>query len=122
MLGSRTIRCTLRALIETVVTLLAVIALAVLVLYGARRLGVGKSAGPISLVGRLPLEGRRVIYLVRVGEKVFVIGGSETGLAKLGEISDPDRAFVGEPVGGSFKEVLARVVERPAKSEDEGAT
>ena len=108
--------------IETVVTLLAVIALAVLVLYGARRLGVGKSAGPISLVGRLPLEGRRVIYLVRVGEKVFVIGGSETGLAKLGEISDPDRAVGGEAVGGSCKEVLARVVERPAKSEDEGAT
>lgn len=130
-LGARAIPCTLRALgmspltkyvIETVVTLLAVIALAVLVLYGARRLGVGKPAGPVSLVGRLPLEGRRVIYLVRVGEKVYVIGGSETGLAKLGEISDPDREFEGEPVAGSFKEVLARVVERPAKAEDGEAT
>ncbi|MCC6901465.1 MAG: flagellar biosynthetic protein FliO [Polyangiaceae bacterium] len=106
--------------IETVVTLLAVIALAVLVLYGARRLGVGKPAGPVSLVGRLPLEGRRVIYLVRVGGRVYVIGGSEAGLAKLGELDDAEHAFQSE--SQSFKAVLARVVPRPAKADDGEAT
>lgn len=106
--------------IETVVTLLAVIALAVLVLYGARRLGVGKPAGPVALVGRLPLEGRRVIYLVRVADKVLVIGGSEAGLVKLGEIADPEHAF--EADSQSFKDVLSRVVQRPAKADDGEAT
>jgi len=97
--------------IETLITLLGVIALAVLVLYGARRLGVGKPAGPVTLVGRLPLEGRRAIYLVRVGKTVFVIGGSEAGLAKLGEV--PDLALGEElPAPATFKEVLAKVVQK----------
>jgi flagellar biogenesis protein FliO len=97
--------------IETLVTLVGVIALAVLVLYGARRLGVGKAAGPLNLVGRLPLEGRRVIYLVRVGEKVFVIGGSEAGLAKLGELDDlPVEEHASEPA--TFKDALARVMKK----------
>ena len=46
--------------LETLVTLLAIVALAVLVLVGARRAGMGRSAGPLELVGRLPLDGRRV--------------------------------------------------------------
>ena len=74
-------------IVETLVTLLAVVALAVLVLYGARRLGVGQPAGPVELVGRLPLDGRRAIYLVRVGATVYIVGASENGLQKLGEQS-----------------------------------
>src|SRR3954470_3997696 len=37
--------------LETLVTLLAIVALSVLVLLGARRAGLGRSAGPLSLVG-----------------------------------------------------------------------
>ena len=59
--------------IETVVTLLGVIALAVLVLYAARRMGIGRPAGPLELVGRLPLDGRRAVYLVRV-KKILKTG------------------------------------------------
>jgi flagellar biogenesis protein FliO len=73
-------------LIETAVTLLAVVALAVLILWGARRIGAGRPAGPLELIGRLPLEGRRSVYLVRVAESVFVLGASEAGLVKLGEL------------------------------------
>jgi flagellar biogenesis protein FliO len=80
-------------IVETLITLLGVIALAVLVLYGARRLGVGRPAGPLSLVGRLPLDGRRAIYLVRVDKTVFVV---EPTL---------DRS--------AFSDVLARVLARP---------
>ncbi len=74
--------------LETLVTLLAIAALSVLVLLGARRAGMGRSAGPLELVGRLPLDGRRAVYLVRVGTTIYVVGASEAGIAKLGEVSD----------------------------------
>ena len=98
-------------IVETLVTLLAVIALAVLVLVGARRLGLGRPLGPLELVGRLPLEGRRAIYLVRVAARVYVLGASEAGLEKLGELDSELVPPFAEAKGG-FREVLARVLER----------
>ena len=83
---------------QSVVTLLGVAALAVLLLYGARRTGMGRPSGPIELVGRLPLDGRRTVYLVRVESTVFVLGSSEAGLVKLGEMPAPEQA---RPDGGS---------------------
>lgn len=77
-------------LIETFVTLLAVCAIAFVVLYGARRMGMGRSSGAIDLVGRLPLDGRRSIVLVRVGAHVFVVGVADSGFTKLGEIASSD--------------------------------
>jgi flagellar biogenesis protein FliO len=71
--------------VETLITLVAIIALAVALLYGARRVGLGRPAGPLRLVGRLPLDGRRAVYLVRVGDTVYVLGSSEAGLQKVGE-------------------------------------
>jgi flagellar protein FliO/FliZ len=99
-------------LIETFVTLVAVCVLAGLVLWGARRLGAGRPKGPIELLGHLPLDARRGIYLVKVGGTVFVVGAGEAGFAKLGEIAAealPDT----EPASGpAFAEVLARVLKR----------
>ncbi len=80
--------------IQTVVTLLGVVALAILLLYGARRAGVGRASGPLALVGRLPLDGRRAVYLVRVGRAIYVVGSSEMGLVKLGEITEAELADV----------------------------
>ena len=71
-------------------TLLGVVALAVVLLYGARRAGIGRATGPAELLGRLPLDGRRAVYLVRVGSTVYVLGASEAGLTKLGEVNDAD--------------------------------
>jgi flagellar biogenesis protein FliO len=95
--------------LETLVTLLAIAALSVLVLLGARRAGLGRSAGPLELVGRLPLDGRRAVYLVRVGTTVYVVGASEAGIAKLGEVTDGSL----EPAtptnqNETFREVLSR--------------
>jgi len=73
-------------IVQTFVTLLAVCALAYAVLYGARRLGLGRPRGPISLVGQLPLDARRSIYLVKVADQVIVVGASEAGFTKLGEL------------------------------------
>ena len=93
--------------VQTVVTLLGIVALAVLLLYGARKIGIGRPSGPLSLVGRLPLDGRRVIYLVRVGSTVYVVGASEAGLSKLGEVSGDAL-----PVTAGERAVFSQTLER----------
>jgi len=105
-------------LLETAVTLVAIVTLAVLVLAGARRFGVGRPAGPLRLIGRLPLDGRRAIYLVRVEKKVFVLGASEAGLHKLGEL-EGDHADLEAPEPAAFREVLERTLGRARKGRDQ---
>jgi flagellar biogenesis protein FliO len=96
-------------LVETFITLLAVCGLAFVVLYGARRLGVGRPRGPIQLVGQLPLDARRAIYLVQVGGQVLVVGASEAGITRLGEVASGDLPpSAAAPV--PFGDVLARVL------------
>src|SRR5690606_11998613 len=106
--------------IETFVTLIAVLALAVLVLYGARKWGIGRPAGPLELVGRLPLDARRAVYLVRVGKHVYVVGASEAGLTKLGELGADGLVEAGERTQSTVtcREVLARA-KGGASSEEE---
>lgn len=88
--------------IQTVVTLAGVAALALLLVHGARRAGVGRATGPLSVIGRLPLDARRAVYLVRVGRAIYVIGASENGLVKLGEIPETELSAgaLGEPRNG----------------------
>jgi len=95
--------------------LTGVAVLAVLLLSVGRRLGIGRPSGPLELVGRLPLDGRRAVYLVRVGETVYVVGASENGLSKLGELAkDSVELPKAEPVDPAFRAVLARVLGRAA--------
>ncbi len=98
-------------LLETLVTLLAVLAVAVGVLVAARKLGVGAPQGPLELVGRLPLDARRMIYLVRVGPQVLVVGASEAGLVKLGEAASHEIP-VTPPTARSFASALAAATGR----------
>ena len=109
--------------VETLVTLLAVIVLAVLVLYGARRVGVGRPVGPLHLVGRLPLDGRRVVYLVRIGSTVYVLGASEAGLRKLGELPQDSLDLTEGEATRPFSSVLSRMLDKGGKREraDESA-
>lgn len=103
-----------RYVVETLVTLVAVVALCVLLLSVLRRVGVGKAGGPLELMARLPLEGRRAVYLVRAGETVYVLAASESSLAKLGEMP---RATLPESVPlepSSFSAVLKRAIGVPA--------
>jgi len=100
-----------RYVVETLVMLAGVAVLAVVLLTVGRRLGIGRPTGPLELVGRLPLDGRRAVYLVRVGETVYVVGASESGLHKLGEVAkDGLELPKGEAVPRSFESVLARVL------------
>lgn len=108
-----------RYVVETLVSLLAVVALATLVLYGARRVGVGRPGGPLELVGRLPIDARRAVYLVRVVDRVYVLGASEAGLAKLGELPTTALPATDAPAG-SFAALLAqaRTPKPPGESQD----
>jgi flagellar protein FliO/FliZ len=101
-------------LIETFVTLVAVCLIAFVVLYGARRLGIGRAQGPIHLVGQLPLDARRSVYLVKVGEQVLVVGVAEGGMTKLGEV--PATSLPALPIasGAPFATILSRVLTRRA--------
>lgn len=97
-------------LLETFITLLVVCALAVVVLWAARRAGITRGYGPLELYGHLPLDARRAIYLVKVGEHVLVVGVGEGGFTKLGEMPSaelPSPANVPPP---AFRDVLARVL------------
>jgi flagellar biogenesis protein FliO len=100
-------------LVETFVTLLAVCALAFVVLYGARRLGIGRANGPIQLCGQLPLDARRAIYLVKVGTQVLVVGVGEGGFTKLGEMPASDLPELpAKATSKTFADVLARVTSK----------
>lgn len=106
-------------LVETFVTLLAVCGLAFVVLFGARRLGIGRPRGPIQLVGQLPLDARRAVYLVQVGERVLVVGASEGGLTKLGEVGANELPGPETVSPAPFGNVLAKVLgqAKPKKAE-----
>jgi flagellar biogenesis protein FliO len=114
-------------LLETVVTLALVCGLAVVVLVGARRLGVGRPTGPLEMRGHLPLDARRSIYLVKVGDRAFVVGVGEAGFTKLGEVPASELTeaelasvapFASGPSGAAgasgatFATILARVLGR----------
>lgn len=102
-------------LVETFVTLVVVCALAVLLLWGAKRVGLGRGSGPVELRGHLQLEARRAIYLVKVIDTLYVVGAGEGGFVKLGEI--PASALPPDAVNRAppFADVLARVLGRGTK-------
>ncbi len=105
-------------LVETFLTLVVVCAIAFVVLYGARKLGVARASGSIKLVGQLPLDARRAIYLVRIGEQVIVVGASEGGLTKLAEMPAASVPQDVETKALKFSDVLARLRAKPEPKED----
>ena len=93
--------------IETAVTLGIVCALGGLTVIGSRKLGAYGTKGPISLLGHLPLGARRFVYLIQVGEQVFVVGACERGFTKLGELGSGSAAMA---LGrNSFEETTSTV-------------
>jgi len=96
-------------ILEVFLTLAAVCALAAAVLWGGRRVGLGRAMGPIELRGHLQLDPRRAIYLVKVGELVYVVGVSEAGFTKVGEIRADELPPWEAGARPRFSEVLARV-------------
>lgn len=117
-----------RYMLETLIALGVVAALSIAVLYAARRTGVGRPTGPLQLAGRLLLDARRAVYLIRVGETVYLVGASEAGLSKLGELPATalgvtEELLIQGPSPG-FSQILERVLKRrtPGQPREEGST
>lgn len=96
-------------ILSTFLSLAAIVALGVAVVYAGRRFGLAKAHGPMHIVGQLPLDARRSIYLVRIGKSVMVIGASESGLTKLGDITE-DEIPKGEEIATRFSDVMKRAL------------
>lgn len=114
-------------LVRALVVLLGVCAAAWFVVRLARRVGPPAGAGALTVIARLPLEGRRAIYVVRVGTRQLVVGAGEGGgLTTLAELApgELDPAALVRPVT-TFKQILERLrsgaeqPEQPAQREDE---
>jgi flagellar biogenesis protein FliO len=101
-------------LVETVVMLVVVSALAFFAMVLAKRVGVGRAHGPIELVGQLPLDARRGLYLVKVGSRVFLVGVGEGGFSKLGEVP-ANEVPVGEKNATGFADIFARALNKKPK-------
>ena len=99
-------------LLQTLLSLVAVSALAVLILYAVRRLGGPQARGPLALVGQLPLGGTRAIYVVRVGGQHLVVGAAEGGLSKLGELGEGDAALFADAARVTAKSGFAGYMAR----------
>ncbi|MBI2392962.1 MAG: flagellar biosynthetic protein FliO [Deltaproteobacteria bacterium] len=87
---------------------------------GFRRLAFERARGPLEILARQPLDGRRAIYLVRVGKRVLVVGASDGALTRLGsttleavrgELAGPAEE-AGPPPRRGFRDALARALGR----------
>lgn len=107
--------------LESLLLLAGVCVLAVLVLLGGKRLGLGKAHGPVALRGHLPLDARRAVYLVQVGEHILVVGASESGLTKLGEVPAGDVATPPVAKSPSFRDLLIGRKDPGASAEKEAS-
>jgi flagellar biogenesis protein FliO len=99
---------------ESIALLIVIAALAGIVLVVARRAGLGKLLGPVELLARLPLEARRSVYVVRVVDRVLILGASEAGLVKLGELDKDAVGSVGAEPRSTFASVLEAVWRGPS--------
>jgi flagellar biogenesis protein FliO len=107
---------------ESVAFLVVAGLLAVLLSLAARRVGAPRALGPVQLLARLPLEARRAVYVVRVVDRVLIIGSSEAGLTKLGELPKhtlSEQAF--EPNETAFSRLLDGVWRSSRRAPAQGA-
>jgi len=110
------------SLVQSVVALLGVCVLAWLVLRFASQRGLGLGQGQrVKVLERVPLDARRMIYVVQIGERVLVLGGGEGASPTLLAELKPDELPPLAPAR-SFAEVLASVRGKepvePPKSSD----
>jgi flagellar biosynthetic protein FliO len=80
----------------------------------ARR-GLGKSDDQIRVIARCFLEPRRSVYLLRVGDRCFLVGVGDGPMSLLAEIDQatlPPTTAGPTGASGSFADVLARVLRK----------
>ncbi len=76
------------ALLQSILALGAVCILAWVVLRWSAQRGLGKSRGRMRVIEKLPLEARRSLYLIEVGDRVLLIGtGDGASPALIAELN-----------------------------------
>ena len=83
-------------------------------LWGLRRVQGAPARGPLEVIARQPLDGRRAIYLVRVGKRVIIVGATDGALTRLGSTSldSIERELPAKAPATSFRDVLSRALGR----------
>lgn len=100
------------ALLQTLLALAAVSILAWVVLRWASRRGfaLGSLGGRVRVLERVPLDARRALYLVRVGNRVLLVGaGDNAAPAVLAEIDPAELPPEAEPSRTAFADVLKKL-------------
>jgi len=103
------------ALLQTLLALGAVCILAWVVLrWGARRgMGIGMGRGRVRVIDRVPLDARRSLYLVQIGERVLLVGAGDGGSPSLLlEIEASELPPEPEARQRSFADILRRLGKR----------
>lgn len=97
------------SLLQAVVALLVVSLLAFVVLRWSARRGLGIApGGRIRVLERVPLDGRRALFVVRAGSKVLLLAAGEGGAPSLvAELDPAEYPESMEPARASFAALLA---------------
>ncbi len=120
-------------LLQTVVALILVCVLAYVFLrYGLKWL-LPRQKGSVNVmkvIDRLPLDGRRMIYLVEIGKKVLVLAATDGGISKVGELDEEETALLTDRMEqerktaeeSSGKRIFSDVLERIRKKKPDSAS
>lgn len=98
------------ALLQTLFALAAVCVLAWAFLRLSARRGFGTGSGRARVLERLPLDGRRALYLVEIGERILLVGVGDGGAPSLIAELDPSELPPASerPTGGSLLELMQK--------------
>lgn len=107
-------------ILNTSLTLAGIVLLAWLLVYASRRWERAAPRGPLELIGTLRLEGKRAVYLVRIGERVVALGAAEGGMSKVLELSPAELGGLAQPSEG-FPGLFRRLKTRGAGAHPDGA-
>ncbi|HAU36557.1 MAG TPA: flagellar biosynthetic protein FliO [Phycisphaerales bacterium] len=76
---------------RTLAALAIVVGLIFLLRWVLRRMGSPSAVrrGPMEVIARTTVSGRQQLLLVRLGERLLVVGSGPEGMTSLGEVRDP---------------------------------
>lgn len=105
------------ALLQTVLALAAVCVLAWVVLRWSAKRGIG-GGRRVKVLERVPLDARRSLYLVKIGDRVLLLGGGDGAAPSLlAELTEGDLPEL-EDAPATFGAVLGKLRNKPSASEE----